>query len=278
VIKLKVIIGGVLIMRINNNIQATNLSRNQEIVQKRIEEEQEKQASALRINEAKDDPAGLAISEQQRGQISAIRGIERTQESNLSALQVADQGLDEINNLLNRARELSIQRAGTNGADSQQAIDAELGQVFEQIESIEINTEFNGEQLFDGGANFKLSEGIEGEFEDVTIAEVNVVGPGNTTGIDDATDLQDITRIDAAIDVVLERRSEVGANQDRFEASVRNFEEQSINIQQAESRIRDADIAESEVQLTKDTLVQKTQQALAVQANQLPQLVQSLLS
>jgi flagellin len=306
-------------MRINNNISAMNTSRQLGNVSGRLSRSMEKLSSGLRIARAADDAAGLAVSEKLRGQIRGVNAAVRAQQDSVSGLQVAEGALNEVSSMLTRAKELAIQKSGTSDSDAQTAIDAELAQIFTEIDNIETNTEYNGNALFDGtNGTFSIYTDINGGTSTLSIDKLDLVSsdadPSDTTHLlnydndaatnsisyrEVATD-SEVTDTDyngsggavaglntdavglgkaisAAVNKVATVRGQIGSYQNRFEASIRNFEGTAENLQAAESRIRDVDMAKEMVGFTKDTIIQQAAQAMLVQANQLPQNIVGLL-
>jgi flagellin len=289
-------------MRINNNISAMNTSRQLGQVSGRLSRSMEKLSSGLRIARAADDAAGLAVSEKLRGQIRGVNAAVRAQQDSVSGLQVAEGALSEVSSMLTRAKELAIQRGGTSDSDATDAIDAELVQIFNEVQNIEANTEYNGNTLFDGtNGSFSIYTDINGTTTTLDITGIDLtdkaaataavtIGIGaagdtltvwdgaaaiGTTDADFSGEILD--EISTAINSVATQRGEIGSYQNRFEASIRNFEATAENLQAAESRIRDVDMAKEMVGFTKDTIIQQAAQAMLVQANQLPQNIVGLL-
>jgi flagellin len=163
-------------MRINNNISAMNTSRQLGNVSGRLSRSMEKLSSGLRIARAADDAAGLAVSEKLRGQIRGVNAAVRAQQDSVSGLQVAEGALSEVSSMLTRAKELTIQRSGTSDADATSAIDAELKQIFKEVQNIETNTEYNGNTLFDGtNGSFSIYTDINGTTTSLDITGIDLV-------------------------------------------------------------------------------------------------------
>jgi flagellin len=255
-------------MRINNNISAMNTSRQLGNVSNRLSRSMERLSSGLRIARAADDAAGLAVSEKLRGQIRGVQAAVRAQQDSVSGLQVAEGALTEVSSMLVRAKELTIQYAGTSDSTAQTAITSEIGQISAEINNIKANTKYNGTALLSGAGTFKIYTNIDGGTSDLTISNVNITMTASTTLT---------STITTDINTVATARGQVGAYQNRFEASIRNFSATAENLQAAESRIRDADMAEEMVMFSKDTIIQQAAQAMLVQANQLPQNIVGLL-
>jgi flagellin len=257
-------------MRINNNIPALNAVRQFNIINNRAGRTMQQLASGLRIVNARDDAAGLAISESLRGLISGSKAIIRTQEDAYSGLQVAESALNEVSSLLTRAKELAIERNGTADTTAQDAIDAELGEIYTEIDNIETNTEYNNDKLFNGGGTFQIFTSVNGSTETITLSAVDVYGASGIIDSDVAADAYDETKIDTAIDTVALRRAEIGAYQNRYESVINTYESQVTDLSGAESVIRDVDIARAMISYTKDSLLLQSSQAMLVQANQIP--------
>jgi flagellin len=244
-----------------------NTSRQLGNVSGRLSRSMERLSSGLRIARAADDAAGLAVSEKLRGQIRGVQAAVRAQQDSVSGLQVAEGALSEVSSMLVRAKELAVQRAGTSDTTAQNAIDAEATQIFNEITNIKTNTKYNGTTLLGGSGTFKIYTNIDGGTADLTIGAVTIT----------ATDASSVGALTTDINAVATARGQVGAYQNRFEASIRNFSATAENLQAAESRIRDADMAEEMVNFSKDTIIQQAAQAMLVQANQLPQNIVGLL-
>jgi flagellin len=256
-------------MRINNNISAMNTSRQLGNVSGRLSRSMERLSSGLRIARAADDAAGLAVSEKLRGQIRGVQAAVRAQQDSVSGLQVAEGALSEVSTMLVRAKELAIQDAGTSDTTAKAAISAELDEIDSEVDNILTNTKYSGTTLLGGAGVFKIYTDIDGATSNLTITAVSLTFDGGTT-----ISISDIT---ADINTVATSRGQIGAFQNRFEASIRNFSATAENLQAAESRIRDADMAEEMVMFSKDTIIQQAAQAMLVQANQLPQNIVGLL-
>jgi flagellin len=268
-------------MRINNNISAMNTSRQLGNVSGRLSRSMEKLSSGLRIARAADDAAGLAVSEKLRGQIRGVNAAVRAQQDSVSGLQVAEGALNEVSSMLTRSKELLIQKDGTSDTTATAAINSELTQIFTEVKNIVEQTEYNGKEILNSATasdrTFKIYTDINGTTADLTLSDLSaqtVTGGETMVALTNAIDVQDATD---AINLVATARGEIGSFQNRFEASIRNFEGTAENLQAAESRIRDVDMAKEMVGFTKDTIIQQAAQAMLVQANQLPQNIVGLL-
>ncbi|MCK8059833.1 MULTISPECIES: flagellin [unclassified Fusibacter] len=270
-------------MRINNNLMAMNTHRQLGINSDNGAKSIEKLSSGLRINRAGDDAAGLSISEKMRGQIRGLNQASRNSQDGISLIQTAEGALNESHAILQRMRELVVQGGtGTNEADDLAAIQAEVDALNEELTGISDRTEFNGTKLLDGTLAVDLQIGANaGQTVDVTVATSM---DATTLGVDviavDGTSAQfdiDIALVDTAITTVSETRSELGALQNRLEHTIKNLDNGSENLQAAESRIRDVDMAKEMMNFTKNNILQQAAQAMLAQANQAPQGVLQLL-
>jgi flagellin len=242
----------------------------------------EKLSSGMRINRAGDDAAGLAISEKMRGQIRGLRQASRNAQDGISLIQTAEGALNESHAILQRMRELAVQSANDTNTDADRAeLQKEVEALVEELDRIGNNTEFNTQKLLDGtftgkkvhiGAN--TGQVLEIAVNDMTASGLGVSGVdiATQTGADSA-----IATIDTAIEKLSEERSQLGAWQNRLEHTIANLDNASENLQAAESRIRDVDMAQEIMAFTKNNILQQAATAMLAQANMAPQSVLQLL-
>jgi len=269
-------------MRINNNIMALNAHRQLAINQANSSKSMEKLSSGFRINRAGDDAAGLAISEKMRGQIRGLKQASRNAQDGISLIQTAEGALNESHAILQRMRELAVQSAtDTNTDDDRAELQKEVDALIEELDRIGKDTEFNTQALLDGTFKDKVihigaNEGqtLEISIEDMTASGLGVdkVDISDQTGADEA-----IATIDAAINTLSGERSSLGALQNRLEHTISNLNNAAENLQAAESRIRDVDMAEEIMAFTKNNILQQAATAMLAQANMAPQSVLQLL-
>ncbi len=279
-------------MRINNNLMAVNTHRQLGITGGYQTKSMEKLSSGLRINRAGDDAAGLSISEKMRNQIRGLNQASANSQDAISLIQTAEGALTETHNILKRMRELVV-KAGNKGTlenEDLNAIQDEITELNKELSGIADRTEFNGKKLLNGtftsgvgvfqiGANdqqtLKLaihSSGTAGvSATDLGVANMSI-GSGGTTTTDSG-----LAMVDNAINLVSSLRSKLGANQNRLEYTIKNLDNAAENLQAAESRIRDTDMAKEMVEFTKQNILQQAAQAMLAQANQAPQGVLQLL-
>jgi flagellin len=253
---------------INTNIAALDAQRNLSATSTAYGKSVEKLSSGLRINRAADDAAGLVISEKLRGQVSGLNQAARNAQDGISLAQTGDGALNEVQAMLQRIRELAVQRAnGTVDADGQSAIDAEVSSLQNAITSIEAQTKFNGVSLFAGSTiTFQVGANDGNSF---SITTASTIAPPSATAA--------LSTIDAAITQVSNARATFGAAQNTLEHLVNNLGVASENMSASESRIRDLDVASEMVNFTKSQILQQAGVAILAQANQAPQTVLSLL-
>jgi len=271
-------------MRIQHNMASANTNRQLGITTGRLSKSTEKLSSGYRINRAGDDAAGLSISEKMRAQIRGLQKASTNAQDGISLIQTAEGALNETQAILQRMRELAVQAANdTNVSVDRQALQAEVSQLIEEIDRIARNTEFNGMKLLKGdfeSTALKFHVGAnQGQSIDVTLGDMQATALG-VDGVDiSEQNLADaaITTIENAIQKVSKERSNLGAYQNRLEHTIANLDNTAENLQAAESRIRDVDMAAEMVNYSRDVILQQAAQAMLAQANQQTQGVLALL-
>lgn len=273
-------------LSINTNVASLNAQRNLGVSQTNLGKSMQRLSSGLRINSAKDDAAGLGISDRMTAQIRGLNQAVRNANDGISLAQTAEGALQETTNILQRMRELSVQAAnGTNTSTDRESLQAEFGQLQDEIDRISSTTQFNGKNLLDG--TFSAGVGVfqiganSGQTISFGIASMD----GATLGVDGAgisigsagDPAAAITAIDTAIDTVGSERGKLGAVQNRFESTIANLSNISENLSAARSRILDADIAQETSNMTKNNILQQAGVSILAQANQAPNLAMSLL-
>lgn len=303
-------------MYINTNVSSLNAQRNLSNAQKSLDTSYTRLASGLRINSAKDDAAGLQISNRLTSQVNGLEQGNRNANDGISVAQTAEGAMDEVTSMLQRMRTLAQQSSNSsNNSDDRDALQQEYAQLTTEINRISGDTTFGGQKLLDGsysgsfqvGANatqtisFKMTtaftlSGIAGATKgsatlvanpDTTSTEAFVLTTA-TTAVSFA-DIQDISgstgsaaqlalaNLDYLINTVDSKRAELGAVQNRFDSTIRNQSNISENVSAARSRIRDADFATETANMTKQNILQQAASSVLAQANQRPQAALSLL-
>ena len=272
-------------MRIANNIMALNAHRNLMINNTQIGKSVEKLSSGLRINRAGDDAAGLAISEKMRSQIRGLRMASKNAQDGISLVQTAEGALNETHSMLHRLRELAVQAASdTNTDEDRAALQLEVDTLLTEIDDITQRTEFNGMTLLDGsyGSGNELVIHIganQGQNLTIAIGNMNASSLG-VAGLDISTQSAAdaaITTASDALEIVSNQRAELGAIQNRLEYTIANLDNAAENLQAAESRIRDVDMAYEMMAFTKHQILQQASTAMLAQANLAPQSILQLL-
>jgi len=245
-------------MRINHNISAINTYRQYNMNTQRASKSMEKLSSGLRINRAADDAAGLSISEKMRGEIALVSQRIKNTQDHISMIQTAEGALNEVSDMLVRMKELITQSENVTYTDDDiDAIKLELKELADAIgvydadetkcKGIIGNTSFNGKKVFD----------------EITF--------------DAVSEDSDIAAIDTAISQINKARAEFGADQNRYEHEINNDNTYYENLQAAESRIRDVDMAEEMMEYTKNNILVQAAQSMLAQANYQPQGILQLL-
>lgn len=271
-------------MIIQHNMAAANTNRQLGITTGNIAKSTEKLSSGYKINRAGDNAAGLTISEKMRGQIRGLNQASTNAQDGISLIQTAEGALNETQSILQRMRELTVQAANdTNVTADRTAIQDELKALTSEVDRIADETQFNTMELLDGnfkGKNLQVGANsdqvIALEIDDMHATALNV----NTVADNVADHTKATAQIDVvqgALDLVSTQRSKLGALQNRLEHTIANADNTAENLQAAESRIRDVDMAKEMVNFSKDTILQQAAQSMLAQANQSTQGVLALL-
>ena len=269
-------------MIINHNMIAMNSHRASGINSSGMGKSIEKLSSGMKINRAGDDAAGLYISEKMRGQIRGLSMASKNAQDGISLIQTAEGALDEVHSMLQRMRELAVQAANdTNVSEDRTALQAEIDQLASEITAISSRSEFNTQTLLDGSFSGKIFHigANDGQSISLTISAMDASALGvasldleTQSGADTA-----IASVDTALSTVSSQRAALGAVQNRLEHTIKNLDNSAENLQAAESRIRDTDMAKEMSSFTKSNILAQASQAMLAQANQLPQQVLQLL-
>jgi flagellin len=265
-------------LRITQNIEALNATRNLQATSMKVTKSMEKLSSGYRINRAADDAAGLGISESMRSQIRGIAQGQRNIQDGVSMVQTAEGNLDEVHSMLQRVRELAVQyKNGSLDNAARASIQNEVNQLASEIDRIGTQAQFNGLPLLSGSTTVSFQVGAN-DGEQISITMLNLsASVGSSYAALTPTGAADISEIDAAINAVSTARGEMGAVQNRLEHTLSLQATYQENLTAAESRIRDVDMAEEMVNLTKTQVLQQAGTAMLAQANQQPQSVLRLL-
>ena len=288
---------------INTNVSALYSQNAMSINARAMSSAMEQLSTGSRVNSAKDDAAGLAISEGMKASIRSLDQAKRNANDGVSLVQVAEGSFNEVSNILVRLRELATQASSdTIGNKERSFANREYVQLVNEIDRISNTSQFNGWPLLGGqealpdaemftihvglGSGLKentdtLRIGVEQLKVDVkslglgTEAEVGPVNPGDPFSRETAA--QKLDTIDNALEKVASNRSYLGAQQSRLNSTINNLGVQIENLKSANSRIRDVDFASETASLTQNKILQQAGMSVLAQANQGPEIALALL-
>jgi len=273
-------------LRINYNLASSAAQRGLGASQDAYAKQANRLSTGLRINSASDDAAGMAVSEKLKNQVRGLNQAQRNAQDGISLIQTAEGGLAETHNILSRMRELAVQAASDTLSNSDRAnLEAEFTQLKAEVTRIATTVNFNGTLLLNNASSDTLTLQIganNGSTLTVALSNNNATGLAiNTAAMASVTSLAvaatTITSIDAAISTVSTNRANLGAMQNRLESVGRSLAVASENTAAANSRVADADIAESMSELVRAQILQQAGISVLAQANQAPSLVLQLL-
>jgi flagellin len=285
-------------MVINHNLSAMFADRSLKVTQTYLDKNNEKLSSGLRINRAGDDASGLAVSEKLRSQIRGLNQASTNAQNGISFIQTTEGYLQESQDILQRLRELSVLSAnGIYTSEDRMQIQVEVSQLIDEIDRIASHAQFNGMNLLTGrfarttaagtvtasmwffiGANMDQRE--QAFIQTMTASGLGVRDVGDNSILtletpDDAN--RAIGTVDEALKKISKQRADLGAYQNRLEHAIRGIDVGAENMQAAESRIRDTDMAAEMVSFTKNQILSQAGTAMLAQANQRGQGVLQLL-
>jgi len=285
-------------MIINHNLSAMYADRSLKVTQSSLDKSMEKLSSGIRINRAGDDASGLAVSEKMRSQIRGLNQASINAANGISFIQTSEGYLQESQDILQRLRELAVQSAnGIYTDEDRMQIQVEVSQLVDEIDRIASHAQFNGMNLLTGrfareegeniitasmwfhiGANMDQRERV---FIGTMTAKglgVRNVGDGEiiTMANPDGSN-RAIGTLDEALKKVNKQRADLGAYQNRMEHAIRGIDIGAENLQAAESRIRDTNMANQMVSFMRDQILSQSGTAMLAQANQRSTSVLQLL-
>lgn len=274
-------------LRINTNLQSLSAQRHLGVNSEHLKNALDHLSSGSRINKAADDAAGLAISEKLKADIRSLRQANRNTNDGISLIQVAEGSMNEISNVLIRLRELSIQAASDTIGDTERGfVNKEVQQLKSEIDRISQSTEYNGMKLLDGSSpplEIQVGTHNNPNLDRLVFDSVSLVSSLSALGLESvATDnkeaaQQNMEMLDSAIEHVNGNRATLGALQNRMQSTVSNLGIYTENLEAANSRIRDTDMAAESSELVKNNILTQANVAVLAQANQIPQLVMKLI-
>ena len=280
-------------MRINHNMSAIFANRQIKNAEYRLEKSVEKISSGEAINRAGDDASGLAVSEKMRTQINGLVQAEKNAQNGLSFIQVTEGSFQQVNDMLQRIRTLSIQSAnGIYSTADRRQIQVEVSQLIEEIDRIATTAEFNRMKMLTGtfardsktGSMFfhigpNKDQRIRVYISTVGSRALNLMGAEaakrSISTVGQANSM--IGYVDTALDRLNRQRADLGAYYNRMEVSIRSLNQSYENMTAADSRVRDTDMATQMVDYTRDQILVQTGVAMLAQANFVPKQVLQLL-
>ncbi len=281
---------------INTNLLSLTTQNNLNKSQSALGTAIERLSSGLRINSAKDEAAGLAITNRFTSNIKGLTQASRNANDGISIAQTAEGSLNEINNNLQRIRELAVQaQNGTNSGSDIDSIQSEVNQRLDEINRVANQSQFNGIKILAGSSTattISIQVGAnDGQKIDISISgnsawnKFTATGTaGTTTGLASGESRAVTTKgfdvlaaVDASLKAVDTQRSDLGAIQNRFESTISNLNNTVTNLSAAQSRIQDADYATEVSNMSRAQILQQAGTSVLSQANQVPQSVLSLL-
>lgn len=269
---------------INTNVLSLIAQTNLNNTQSKENTAVEQLSSGLRINSAKDDPAGLAISQRMQAQVNGMNQGVRNANDAISLSQTADGALGSVSNMLQQMRTLAVQAAnGTNGSGDLSNLDAEYQALGSEIQRELTNTQFNGQNILGANAGTVTYQVGANSTDQIAISTTaltssTTLGSVTTGGLTSAASATSaIGAIDNALNLVNQQRANYGADEIRFQQVVSTLQINSQNTAAAESQIMDTDYAQATSALTQAQIVQQAGTAMLSQANMIPQTVLTLL-
>ena len=287
-------------MQINHNVRAMVTQQALYLNNSEMSKSLEKLSTGLRINRAQDDAAGLAMSEQMRSQIRGLGKAKQNAQDGIAALQIAEGGLAEVTNMIQRQRELAIQAATDTVTSTERSyLDYEFKQLTQEINRIAATTDYNTINMLNQfgsngaagrppalgtlhlGANSTVSPGLVAQMDPAANAAkitytISVVG--NTGNILDRTAANTaIDQLSSQLKGISGMRANIGSFINRLEYTVNNIASLEYNTQDAESRIRDTDFGKETTNFTRNQILVQSATSMLAQANSLPQSVLGLL-
>lgn len=267
---------------VNTNISSLMAQQNLTTNQTKLAKTLERLSSGLRITEAKDDPAGLAIAESMQESIRALRKGSRNGNDGISLVQTAQGAMSQTLNILQRMREIASQAStGTYSSTDLANLDTEFQVLMSEVDRVQAVSTFNGISVLNGGSlsiqvgeNSTSNDRLTITLTDTDTTTLTITGGDVTSNANAQTALDDL---DTAIESITTGLAQLGAAQSNLEAAIGSNDIRATNLESARSRIMDADYAEESANLAKYMILNQSNVAMLSQANSAPQLVLSLL-
>lgn len=274
-------------LRINTNTQSIGAQRALNQTKRKLESNLRKLSSGERITRAADDAAGLAISENLKSQIRSLRQARRNADDGISLIQTAEGGLSEISNIIIRLRELAIQASSDTVGDTERGFsDIEFQQLKNEIQRISQSSEFNGRRLLDGQSGVvEIQVGYRNDpfndrimYDGTTInSTLEALGLSQETVSNKMGAQMSLDKLDDALVKINASRANLGALQNRLTSTIENLGVTEENYSEANSRIRDVDVAAETAEMTKHQILSQAGVSVLTQANQAPNFALKLI-
>ena len=273
---------------VNTNTTSLMVQRNLSKATSSLATSMQRLSTGMKINNAGDDAAGLALSEKINGQLSSSDVCKNNAQTGLNMLSIADGDLDVINQNLQRIKDLAVQSAnGVYSDEERLSMDQEVQLRLEEINRIADSSSFSDMNLLDGsiadivlqiGAGSDIDQNtidISGAFQEAHVSSLGIQADASVSTVDAARTM--IDAIDAAVNNISSRRSIIGASMNRLDSTIDRIVIRKENLQSTYSTIRDTDIAAESSELTKQQILQQSAATLLQQANQTPSLALTLI-
>jgi flagellin len=274
-------------LRINTNVQSISAQRMLSKTNVDLNSNLRKLSSGERITRAADDAAGLAISEKLKAQIRSIRQAKRNADDGISLVQTAEGGLNEVSSIIIRLRELAMQASSdTVGNTEREFSDIEFQQLKEEVQRIALSSEFNGRNLLDGTSGvveIQVGYGNDAFKDRIKYDGANISATLETLGISSEmvsskeSAQMALSKLDDALVRVNGSRAELGAIQNRLSSVIQTLGITDENFSEANSRIRDVDVAAETAKMTKNQILSQAGTSVLAQANQAPNFALKLI-
>jgi flagellin len=272
-------------MSISTNMASMNSQRYASRTQDALSTSMERLSSGLRVNNSRDDAAGLAIADRMNAQVKGMNVAIRNSNDGISMAQTAEGALATATDILQRMRELATQsKNATNGTSDRANLDSEFQALGSEITRISTQTKFNGQSVISGAGAKAYSFQVGADSAQTVDVTTTDLAAGTEVAKVIAGDITDATKagtamddIDAALDEVTTSRASLGASINRFQFTIANLQTSVENQTAARGRIMDTDYAKETANLSRSQVLQQAATAMIAQANQAPNQVMSLL-
>ena len=268
---------------INTNMFSLNAQRNLNTSGASLATSMQRLSSGLRVNNSKDDAAGMAIADRMNSQIRGMTVAMRNANDAISLAQTAEGSIANVGDAMQRMRELAVQSANaTNTTTDRGNLDSEFQQLVDEVDRLIAGSKFNGQNVLNAATAWKFQIGADaGGTNELTVTSVDLTAVNTAIGALDITSAANataaLTAIDTQLGTVTTARATWGAVQNRFDSVISNLQVTNENLTAARGRIMDADFAVETANLSRSQILQQAGTAMLAQANQIPQQVLRLI-